>query len=47
VIDIRMDLRQFQITRSLNNRMGIGHGCRNFATQANIDWLKLPFGLRA
>jgi hypothetical protein len=43
VIDIRMDLRQFQITRSLNNRMGTGHGCRNFATQANIDWLKLPF----
>jgi hypothetical protein len=42
-----MDLRQFQITRSLNNRMGTGHGCRNFATQVNIDWLKLPFDLRA
>jgi hypothetical protein len=36
VIDIRMDLRQFQITRSLNNRMGTGHGCRNFATQGPL-----------
>jgi hypothetical protein len=37
LIDIRMDLRQLPITRSLNNRMGTGRDAKWYPTQIHQE----------